>query len=243
MALQKNPIDSQRVPGGSSGGGSAAAVKAREVAIALGSDTGGSIRQPASFCGVVGIKPTYGLVSRYGLVSLANTLDQIGVLGRNVIDATLMLKAIVGYDEKDSTSIDMELIDYIEVLSENIKGIKIGVPKEYMDLEMDKRVKEQVFKAIKTFEDIGAIVEDISLPQMEYGLATYYIVSTAEISSNMARFDGIRYGYRAENYETLDELYMNTRSEAFGEEVKRRIMVGTYSLSRDYSEQYYKKKL
>lgn len=236
----KNPIDSQRVPGGSSGG-SAAAVKSREVAIALGSDTGGSIRQPASFCGVVGIKPTYGLVSRYGLVSLANTLDQIGVLGRNVIDATLMLKAIVGYDEKDSTSIDMELIDYIEVLSENIKGIKIGVPKEYMDLEMDKRVKEQVFKAIKTFEDIGAIVEDISLPQMEYGLATYYIVSTAEISSNMARFDGIRYGYRAENYETLDELYMNTRSEAFGEEVKRRIMVGTYSLSRDYSEQYYKK--
>lgn len=236
----KNPIDSQRVPGGSSGG-SAAAVKAREVALALGSDTGGSIRQPASFCGVVGIKPTYGLVSRYGLVSLADTLDQIGVFGRSVTDAALMLKAIAGYDEKDSTSVNMELVDYIEGLSENIKGMRIGVPKEYMEVEMDKRVKDQVLKTIRIFEDMGAIVEDMSLPHLEYGLATYYIVSTAEISSNMARFDGIRYGYRSKNYETLDELYMNTRSEAFGEEVKRRIMVGTYSLSRDHSDQYYKK--
>ncbi len=236
----KNPMDLEKVPGGSSGG-SAAAVKAKEVALALGSDTGGSIRQPASYCGVVGIKPTYGLVSRYGLVSLANSLDQIGVLGRNVSDAALMLNTIVGYDVKDSTSINRDVVDYVEKLSENIKGMKIGIPREYFELKMDEKVKEEILNAVKVFEGLGAKTEEISLPHTEYGLATYYIVSTAEISSNLARFDGIRYGYRSKNYETLDELYINTRTEAFGQEVKRRIMAGTYSLSRGHSEEYYKK--
>ncbi len=240
FGITKNPIDTQRVPGGSSGG-SAAAVKAKEVAIALGSDTGGSIRQPASFCGVVGLKPTYGLVSRYGLVSLANSLDQIGTLGRNVTDVALLLNAIVGYDEKDSTSVNMDIIDYIEGLSEDVKGMRIGVPKEYLNLNMDEGVKEQILNSIEIFKNMGAVVEEISLPHIEYALATYYIISTAEISSNMARFDGIRYGYRAKDYETLDELYINSRSEAFGEEVKRRIMFGTYSLSKDNNEKIYKK--
>ncbi|QQY80198.1 aspartyl/glutamyl-tRNA(Asn/Gln) amidotransferase subunit A [Keratinibaculum paraultunense] len=240
FGITKNPIDTQRVPGGSSGG-SAAAVRAKEVAIALGSDTGGSIRQPASFCGVVGLKPTYGLVSRYGLVSLANSLDQIGTLGRNVTDVALLLNAIVGYDEKDSTSVNMDIIDYIEGLSEDVKGMRIGVPKEYLNLNMDERVKEQILNSIEIFKNMGAVVEEISLPHIEYALATYYIISTAEISSNMARFDGIRYGYRAKDYETLDELYINSRSEAFGEEVKRRIMFGTYSLSKDNNEKIYKK--
>ena len=238
----KNPLDLERVPGGSSGG-STAAVRAGEVALALGSDTGGSIRQPASYCGVVGIKPTYGLVSRYGLISVANSLDQIGVVGRDVLDAALMLGAIAGYDVKDSTSMDMGNINYLEKLSEDIKGMKIAVPKEYFSLEMDSRVKDEVTKAIKLFETLGAEIEEISLPNIECGLATYYIVSTSEISSNLARFDGIKYGYRAKDYETLDELYMNTRSEAFGEEVKRRIMVGTYSLSSGHAEEYYKKAL
>lgn len=240
FGITKNPIDTQRVPGGSSGG-SAAAVKAKEVAIALGSDTGGSIRQPASFCGVVGLKPTYGLVSRYGLVSLANSLDQIGTLGRNVTDVALLLNAIVGYDEKDSTSVNMDIIDYIEGLSEDVKGMRIGVPKEYLNLNMDEGVKEQILNSIEIFKNMGAVVEEISLPHIEYALATYYIISTAEISSNMARFDGIRYGYRAKDYETLDELYINSRSEAFGEEVKRRIMFGTYSLSKNNNEKIYKK--
>ena len=238
----KNPIDLERVPGGSSGG-STAAVKAYEVALALGSDTGGSIRQPASYCGVVGIKPTYGLVSRYGLIPVANSLDQIGVVGRDVLDAALMLEVISGYDIKDSTSIDMKNIDYLEKLTEDIRGVKVAVPKEYFNLEMDTRIKDQLTNAIKIFETLGAEIDEISLPNTEYGLATYYIISTAEISSNLARFDGIRYGYRAKDYETLDELYMNTRKEAFGEEVKRRIMAGTYSLSRGHAEEYYKKAL
>lgn len=236
----KNPIDLERVPGGSSGG-STAGVRAGEVALALGSDTGGSIRQPASSCGVVGIKPTYGLVSRYGLVSVANSLDQIGVVGRNVLDAALMLGVISGYDKKDGTSIDMKSIDYLEKIKEDIKGMKIGIPKEFFDFKMDPKVKEEVMKAIKVFETLGAEVEDISLPSIEYGLEAYYIISTSEISSNMARYDGISYGYRAEEYETLDELYMNTRSEAFGDEVKRRIMAGTYFLSSGHAEDYYKK--
>ena len=238
----KNPMDLERVPGGSSGG-SAAAVRAHEVALSLGSDTGGSIRQPASFCGVVGIKPTYGLVSRYGLASMANSLDQIGVLGRDVLDAALMLGVISGYDVKDSTSMDIEDIDYLEGLVKDIKGMKIGLPKEYFDLKVDSAIKEKITKAIRVFETLGAEIEEISLPNTIYGLATYHIISTSEISSNMARYDGIRYGYRGKDYETLDELYINTRSEAFGEEVKRRIMMGTYSLSSGYADEYYKKAL
>ena len=205
----KNPIDLERVPGGSSGG-STAAVKANEVALALGSDTGGSIRQPASYCGVVGIKPTYGLVSRYGLISVANSLDQIGVVGRDVLDAALILGVIAGYDIKDSTSMDMGNINYLEKLSEDIKGMKVAVPKEYFSLEMDSRVKDGVAKAIKLFETMGAEIDEISLPNTEYGLATYYIVSLQKLVL-ICRFDGIRYGYRAKDYETLDELYMNTR--------------------------------
>ena len=242
FGLTKNPIDLERVPGGSSGG-SAAAVRAQEVALALGSDTGGSVRQPASFCGVVGIKPSYGLVSRCGLVSLADSLDQIGVIGRNVLDAALMLEIITGHDIKDCTSIQIETIDYLERLSEDIKGMKIGIPKEYFNIEMDNEIKNEMNKAIKLFESLGAIIEEISLPNTKYGLATYHLIANSEISSNMARFDGIRYGYRAEDYETLDELYINTRSEAFGEEVKKRIMLGTYSLSSAHSEEYYKKAL
>lgn len=242
FGVTKNPLDLERVPGGSSGG-SAAAVKANEVALSLGSDTGGSIRQPASFCGVVGIKPTYGLVSRYGLVSVADSLDTIGVIGRNVLDAALMLGVITGHDPKDSTSVDIESIDYLERLSEDIKGMKIALPREYFEMDMDNRLKDEINKSIKLLEDLGANIEEISLPNIKDGLATYYTISTAEISSNMARFDGIRYGFRAKDYETLDELYMNTRREAFGEEVKRRIIMGTYFLSSGQADDYYKKAL
>ena len=238
----KNPLDLERVPGGSSGG-SAAAVGAREVALSLGSDTGGSIRQPAGYCGVVGIKPSYGLISRYGLMSVASSLDQIGVMGRNVLDAFLMLGVIAGHDKRDATSTNVENIDYLRNLNDDIGGMRIAIPKEYMDLEMDSRVREKIEGAIKIFETLGAKIDEISLPHIEYGLATYYIISTAEISSNLARFDGIRYGYRAKGYNTLDELYMNTRKEAFGKEVKRRIMAGTYSLSKGHAEEYYAKAL
>ncbi|WP_353093231.1 Asp-tRNA(Asn)/Glu-tRNA(Gln) amidotransferase subunit GatA [Tissierella praeacuta] len=245
----KNPVDLERVPGGSSGG-SAAAVKAGEVALALGTDTGGSIRQPASYCDVVGIKPTYGIVSRYGVVPMANTLDQVGVFGRDVKDAVFMLSSITGYDKKDSTSFNNpegtiifgsfpEKIDFNNYL----KGMKIGFPKEFFNEGVDDSIKEQTTKSIKILESLGAEVDEISLPHLEYGLSTYYIISTSEISSNLARFDGVRYGYRAKEYTTLDELYINSRTEAFGEEVKRRIMLGTYSLSRGYADQHYKKAL
>ncbi|MDR7856693.1 Asp-tRNA(Asn)/Glu-tRNA(Gln) amidotransferase subunit GatA [Tissierella sp.] len=245
----KNPIDTERVPGGSSGG-SAAAVKACEVALSLGTDTGGSIRQPASYCDVVGIKPTYGIVSRYGVVSMANTLDQVGVFGRDVRDAVLMLSSITGYDEKDSTSFKNpegtiifgsfpEEIDYNNYL----KGMKVGLPKEIFGNEIDIRIKDQITKSINIIEALGAEIEEISLPHLEYSLAAYYIISTSEVSSNLARFDGVRYGYRAKEYNTLDELYINSRSEAFGEEVKRRIMLGTYSLSSGYADEHYKKAL
>lgn len=245
----KNPIDLERVPGGSSGG-SAAAVKAGEVALALGTDTGGSIRQPASYCDVVGIKPTYGIVSRYGTVSMANTLDQVGVFGRDVKDAVLMLSSITGYDEKDSTSFKNpegtiifgsfpKEIDYTNYL----KGMKIAIPKEIFKDDIDSRIKEEINKSIKIFESLGAEIDEISLPHLDYALAAYYIISTSELSSNLARFDGVRYGYRAKEYETLDELYINSRTEAFGEEVKRRIMLGTYSLTKGYAEDHYKKAL
>ena len=245
----KNPIDLERVPGGSSGG-SAAAVKSGEVALALGTDTGGSIRQPASYCDIVGIKPSYGIVSRYGTVAMANTLDQVGVFGRDVKDAVLMLSSITGYDKKDSTSFNNpegtiifgsfpKEIDYDNYL----KGMKIALPKEIFDNDIDKDIKKQINKGINVLSSLGAEIEEISLPHLEYGLAAYYIISTAEISSNLARFDGVRYGYRAKEYKTLDELYINTRTEAFGEEVKRRIMLGTYLLSKGYDRDHYKKAL
>ncbi len=238
----RNPIDTTRVPGGSSGG-SAAAVRAKEAAIALGTDTGGSIREPASFCGVVGIKPTYGLVSRYGVVPMANSLDQVGSFGRNVSDAALLLQAIAGHDPKDSTSIDLDVVDYLAHIEDGIKGMKIGVPKEYMEIEIDKSLKDKILGAINMLKDLGAELVEVSLPNLKYALPDYYIISTSELSSNLSRFDGIRYGYRTENYSSLDELYKKSRSEAFGEEVKRRIMLGTYSLSKGHADEYYKKAL
>lgn len=238
----KNPNDTERVPGGSSGG-SAAAVKANEVVLALGTDTGGSIRQPSAFCGVVGIKPTYGLVSRYGVVPMANSLDQVGPLGRNVSDAALLLQVIAGHDERDSTSMDIEVENYLEGMKSDIKGMKLGIPKEYIDIGIDSNIKEKLDEAVKVFESLGVEIQEISLPNLKYGLPDYQIISTSELSTNMSRFDGIRYGYRTRNYKDLDELYKKSRTEAFGEEVKRRIMLGTYALSKGHADDYYKKAL
>lgn len=244
----RNPINLDLVPGGSSGG-SAAAVAAHEVPLSLGTDTGGSVRQPASFCGVVGIKPTYGVVSRYGVVPMANTLDQVGTIGRDVRDAVLMLNAVKGYDRRDSTSskkvIPAYLIDNDSSKDLSyLKDMKIALPKEYVELQpANKDIQDLFEKSVKLFEDNGAKIEYISLPHLKYALETYYIIMTSEVSSNLARFDGIRYGHRAEKYETLNELYTNSRTEGFGEEVKRRIMTGTYSLSAGYTEEHYKKAL
>lgn len=239
----KNPWDLSRVPGGSSGG-SAASVAADECAFSLGSDTGGSIRQPASLCGVVGMKPTYGLVSRYGLVAFASSLDQIGPLTKDVTDCAIVLNAIAGHDPKDSTSVDkMRKKDYKEFLKEDIKGMKIGYAKEFFRQGLDDGVRESIELALKIFEDLGAEVREISLPYLDYALAAYYIVSSAEASSNLARYDGIRYGHVATNYEDLIDMYMVSRSEGFGKEVKRRIMLGTYALSSGYYDAYYKKAL
>ena len=240
MKITKNPWNLNKVPGGSSGG-SAAAVAANMVPWALGSDTGGSIREPASFCGVVGLKPTYGLVSRYGLVAFASSLDQIGPITKDVRDAAILLNVIAGYDEKDSTSANKPKIDYEKSLTNNIKGLKIGVPKEFFGEGINEEVKEKLKEAINIYKELGAEVEEFSLDVAEYALATYYIIACAEASSNLGRFDGIRYGYRTKNYTTLDELYKNTRTEAFGEEVKRRIILGTYVLSSGYYDAYYKK--
>ena len=243
-ALQKthNPWNLSKVPGGSSGG-SAAAVAAREVPWALGSDTGGSIRQPAAFCGVVGLKPTYGLVSRYGLVAFASSLDQIGPITKDVRDAAILLNLIVGHDEKDSTSLNMPKVDYEKALNNDVKGLKIGVPKEFFGEGINKEVKESLEKAIETYKNLGATVEEFSLDIAEYSLATYYIIACAEASSNLGRFDGIRYGYRTKNYTNLKELFKNSRTEGFGDEVKRRIILGTYVLSSGYYDAYYKKAL
>ncbi len=238
----KNPLDLERVPGGSSGG-SSAGVAAYEMALGLASDTGGSIRQPASFCGLVGIRPTYGLVSRYGLVSMANFLDQIGVIGRNVEDATLLLETIMGQDRKDSTSIKIEDKNLMERLTEDIKDMKIAVPREFFDVEIDSRVKDTIKNSIEIFEKLGANIEEVSMPHIKYSLATYNIIANAEASSNLSRFDGIRYGYRTKEHGTLDELYMNTRGEALGKEVKNRIMAGTYYLSSGHREKYYNRAL
>lgn len=237
-----NPWDTERVPGGSSGG-SAAAVAAGEAIMALGSDTGGSIRLPASFCGVVGMKPTYGAVSRYGLVAFASSLDQIGSFSRDITDCALLLNVICGHDPFDSTSIAYEKPDYTSFLTGDIKGMKIGVPKEYLEEGIDTEVKEVIKKAIDVFIGLGAEVEETTLPHTEYALSVYYLIATAEASSNLARYDGVRYGYRSEEAEDLVDMFMKTRSEGFGDEVKRRIMLGTYALSAGYYDAYYNKAL
>jgi len=235
-----NPWNLNKVPGGSSGG-SAAAVAAGMVPWALGSDTGGSIRQPASFCGVVGLKPTYGLVSRFGLVAFASSLDQIGPITKDVEDSAILLNIISGYDEKDTTSTNIEKKDYTKALKNDVKGLKIGVPKEYFGEGINSEVKEALEKAIEEYKSMGAIVEECSLPIADYALATYYIIACAEASSNLGRFDGIRYGYRTPNFENLKDIFVNSRTEGFGEEVKRRIILGTYVLSSGYYDAYYKK--
>ena len=236
----KNPWDLQTVPGGSSGG-SAAAVASNMVPWALGSDTGGSIRQPSAFCGVVGLKPTYGLVSRYGLVAFASSLDQIGPIAKDVEDCAILLNVIAGYDEKDSTSVNMPKKDYTNSLVKNVKGLKIGVPKEFLGEGINEEVKKSIENAIEEYKKLGAEVEECSLHIANQALATYYIIACAEASSNLGRFDGIRYGYRTKNFETLKDIYKNSRSEGFGAEVKRRIILGTYVLSSGYYDAYYKK--
>ena len=235
-----NPWDINRVPGGSSGG-SAAAVASGEATIALGSDTGGSIRQPAAFCGVVGMKPTYGLVSRYGLVAFASSLDQIGPFAKDVTDCALALNYIAGHDNMDSTSVEKEIPDYTANLDTDISGMKIGVPKEYFGEGIDKEVKEAVWNAIEQLEELGAEYEEVSLPHTDYGLSAYYLIAPAEASSNLARYDGVRYGHRSNQANGLIEMFKKTRQEGFGDEVKRRIMLGTYALSSGYYDAYYKK--
>ena len=236
----KNPWDLSKVPGGSSGG-SAAAVAANMVPWALGSDTGGSIRQPASFCGVVGLKPTYGLVSRYGLIAFASSLDQIGPITKDVTDSAMLLNIIAGHDEKDTTSVDIPKKDYVKALTGNIKGLKIGVPKEFFGEGINEEVKKSIFETVEKYKELGAEVEEFSLDIAKYSLATYYIIACAEASSNLGRFDGIRYTYRSPNAKTLEEIFKKSRSEGFGAEVKRRIILGTYVLSAGYYDAYYKK--
>lgn len=236
-----NPWDVQRVPGGSSGG-SAAAVAAQECAIALGSDTGGSIRQPASFCGVVGMKPTYGLVSRYGLIAFASSLDQIGPFARSVEDAAILLGAIAGYDPKDATSLKVEIPDYAASLKPKLtKGTRVGVIKETFGEGLDPTVEKYVMAAVEQLKSMGADVKEISCPQFRYGLPTYYIIAPSEASANLARYDGVKYGARNEHAEDLMQMYTKTRAEGFGPEVKRRIMIGTYALSAGYYDAYYLK--
>lgn len=236
----RNPWDLDRVPGGSSGG-SAAAVAAGEAYFTLGSDTGGSIRQPASYCGVVGLKPTYGLVSRFGLVAFASSLDQIGPLTKNVEDSAYVLQAIAGHDHMDSTSANVDIPDYLSALTGDVRGLRIAVPKEYMGEGVDPAVKEKILAALKVLEDLGAVWEEVSLPHTEYAVATYYLLASSEASSNLARFDGVRYGARADHAGSLIDLYHESRSKGFGPEVKRRIMLGTYALSSGYYDAYYLK--
>ncbi|MGD0251171.1 MAG: Asp-tRNA(Asn)/Glu-tRNA(Gln) amidotransferase subunit GatA [Verrucomicrobiota bacterium] len=237
FGITRNPWDTTRIPGGSSGG-SAAAVVADETITALGSDTGGSIRQPAALCGCVGLKPTYGRVSRYGLVAFASSLDQIGTFAKNVRDAATMLGVIGGHDARDSTSLPQLVPDYAEALDGKIKGLKLGLPKEYMIGGLDAEVKTAVDAAVKQFEKLGAEIVEISLPHTDYAVATYYIIATAEASANLARFDGIRYGARVDGADPI-ELYSRTRGAGFGAEVKRRIILGTYVLSSGYYDAYY----
>ncbi|HEM3633530.1 TPA: Asp-tRNA(Asn)/Glu-tRNA(Gln) amidotransferase subunit GatA [Streptococcus suis] len=236
----KNAWDQTKVPGGSSGG-SAAAVAAGQVRLSLGSDTGGSIRQPAAFNGIVGMKPTYGTVSRFGLIAFGSSLDQIGPFSQTVKENAQLLNVISGHDVKDATSTINEIADFTSKIGQDIKGMKIALPKEYMGEGIDPQVKETILKAAKHLESLGAIVEEVSLPHSKYGVAVYYIIASSEASSNLQRFDGIRYGFRAEDATNLDEIYVKTRSQGFGEEVKRRIMLGTFSLSSGYYDAYFKK--
>ena len=238
--ITHNPWNLAKVPGGSSGG-SAAAVAAGQVPMTLGTDTGGSIRQPAAFTGVVGMKPTYGRVSRFGLIAFASSLDQIGPLTRTVKDNALVLNAISGYDEKDSMSYNEATPDFTAGIKDGVKGMKIGVPKEYLQEGLEAGVREAVLKAIETFKELGAIVEEVSLPHSKYGVPAYYIIASSEASSNLQRFDGIRYGYRSPEAKTLEEVYVKSRSEGFGMEVKRRIMLGTFSLSSGFYDAHFKK--
>ncbi|AFY68264.1 Asp-tRNA(Asn)/Glu-tRNA(Gln) amidotransferase subunit GatA [Geitlerinema sp. PCC 7407] len=235
-----NPWDLERVPGGSSGG-SAAAVAADECVVALGSDTGGSIRQPASFCGVVGLKPTYGLVSRFGLVAYASSLDQIGPFGRSVEDTAILLNAIAGYDAKDSTSLNLDIPDYTQFLKPDLKGLRVGIITETFGEGLDSVVDDAVRKAIAQLEALGAEVKEISCPRFRYGLPTYYIIAPSEASANLARYDGVKYGFRSEDPDNLMAMYTQTRAQGFGPEVKRRIMIGTYALSAGYYDAYYLK--
>ena len=238
----KNPWNEKHVPGGSSGG-SAAAVAADECFFALGSDTGGSIRQPASFCGVVGMKPTYGTVSRYGLIAYGSSLDQIGPLTKNVEDCAAVMEVIASHDVKDSTSVKREDTDFTSALIEDVKGMKIGIPRDYFGEGLDSEVKEAVLAAAKALEKKGAVVEEFDLSLVEYAIPAYYTIASAEASSNLERFDGVKYGYRTEDYEGLHNMYKKTRSEGFGAEVKRRIMLGSFVLSSGYYDAYYLKAL
>jgi len=238
--IVRNPWDQTRIPGGSSGG-SAAAVAARQATATLGTDTGGSIRQPASHCGCVGLKPTYGRVSRYGVIAYASSLDQVGPLTRDVTDSAIMLGALAGHDPKDSTSVDTPVPDYTAALTGNIKGLRIGLPREYFISGLDPDVQSAVDQAIQTLRSLGAEFVDISLPHTDYAVATYYLIATAEASSNLARYDGVRFGHRAEGTAGLLDMYTKSRSQGFGAEVKRRIMLGTYALSSGYYDAYYVK--
>ena len=238
----KNPWNTDHVPGGSSGG-SCTAVAAEEVPYALGSDTGGSIRQPSSFCGVVGIKPTYGTVSRYGLIAYGSSLDQIGPVAKDVTDCATILEAIASYDPKDSTSVQREEYDFTSALVDDVKGLRIGIPRDYFGEGLDEEVKAAVLGAAKVLEEKGAIVEEFDLSLVEYAIPAYYVIASAEASSNLARFDGVKYGYRTEEYEGLHNMYKKSRSEGFGLEVKRRIMLGSFVLSSGYYDAYYLKAL
>ncbi len=236
----RNPVDPERVPGGSSGG-SAVAVAADLADASLGSDTGGSIRQPAAFCGVVGLKPTYGRVSRYGLVAFASSLDQIGPFGKSVADVAYLLQHIAGVDERDSTTVPQPVPDYLKSLEKGADGLTVGIPKEYFQEGIEESIRERILAVVEKVKEHGIAVKEVSLPLTDYAIATYYIIATAEASSNLARYDGVRYGYRAEDVKDLEEMYLRTRSEGFGTEVKRRIMLGTYVLSAGYYDAYYKK--
>ena len=240
--VTRNPWDPEHVPGGSSGG-SCAAVAAEECFFALGSDTGGSIRQPSSFCGVTGIKPTYGTVSRYGLIAYGSSLDQIGPIARDVTDCATILEAISSYDKKDSTSIPREDMDFTSALVDDVKGMRIGIPRDYLGEGLDEEVKDAILKAAKVLEDKGAIVEEFDLGLVKYAIPAYYVIASAEASSNLSRFDGVKYGLRAKEYEGLHEMYKKSRCEGFGEEVKRRIMLGSFVLSSGYYDAYYLKAL
>lgn len=242
FGVTKNPHNPEHVPGGSSGG-SAAAVASNECYFALGSDTGGSIRQPSAFCGITGMKPTYGTVSRYGLIAYGSSLDQIGPMTKNVTDCAAVLDTIASYDKKDSTSIKRDDYDFSSALVSDVKGLRIGLPKDYFGEGLDGEVKAAIFKAAKTLEGMGAIVEEFDLGLVKYAIPAYYVIASAEASSNLERFDGVKYGYRTKEYDGLHNMYKKTRSEGFGPEVKRRIMLGSFVLSSGYYDAYYLKAL